>query len=250
MAANDRGQDITGHFQLVYPTEYIKAPDLRGKDVTVTIARVAWENLVMEGGRRDRKAVIHMTNARRVPLGKRWVVGKTVLKQIAASVGSPDVSQWIGRQVTMYPTTCKGKAGETMECIRVRVRVSQAATEIPEDMAQAPAPRSFLDEAEADETASPEVHPSASPAVRRDMTDPRHRPDPEAPTVSEAQTLTSRALAAKTEAEAEAVARDFEIAKGRIPKERHAVIRNLIDAARERTAGIVNPDAEPPPVQS
>ena len=31
MAANDRGQDITGHFQLVYPTEYIKAPDLREK---------------------------------------------------------------------------------------------------------------------------------------------------------------------------------------------------------------------------
>lgn len=246
MASNDRGQDITGHFQLVYPTEYIKAPDLRGKDVTVTIARVAWENLVMEGGRRDKKAVIHMTNSRGVRLGKRWVVGKTVLKQLAASVGSPDVSQWIGRQVTMYPTTCKGKAGETMECIRVRVRVSQTATEIPEDMAQAPAPRSFLDEAEADETAPPEVYPSASPAVRRDMTDPRHRPDPEAPTVSEAQALVNRANAARSEAEINLVALDLETNKGRLRTTETKEIRALIAARREALAGVVNPGAEPP----
>jgi hypothetical protein len=230
MAANDRGQDITGHFQLVYPTEYIKAPDLRGKDVTVTIARVAWENLVMEGGRRDRKAVIHMTNARRVPLGKRWVVGKTVLKQIAASVGSPDVSQWIGRQVTMYPTTCKGKAGETMECIRVRVRVSQAATEIPEDMAQAPAPRSFLDEAEADESAPPE---------------PRLTP----PTVSEAQALANRANAARSESEITTVALELDAAKGRLRPAETKELRALIASRREALAGVVNPDAEPPPGQ-
>lgn len=230
MAANDRGQDITGHFQLVYPTEYIKAPDLRGKDVTVTIARVAWENLVMEGGRRDRKAVIHMTNARRVPLGKRWVVGKTVLKQIAASVGSPDVSQWIGRQVTMYPTTCKGKAGETMECIRVRVRVSQAATEIPEDMAQAPAPRSFLDEAEGDD-APPE-------------------PPPHAATVSEAQALANRANAARSESEITTVALELDAAKGRLRPAETKELRALIASRREALAGVVNPDAEPPPVQS
>ena len=237
----DRGQEITGHFQLVYPTEYIKAPDLRGKDVTVTIARVAWENLVMEGGRRDRKAVVHMTNSRGAPLGKRWVVGKTVLKQIAASIGSPNVDTWKGRQVTMYPTTCKGKAGETMECIRVRVRVSQQATEIPQDMAQAPAPREFLDEAEGDD-APPDSPRSASPAAHRDQTDPRNRRDVE---VSDAQVIAQRATAARSEAEITAIANDLEAIKGRIRTTELKEVRALVAARKEALAGIVSPDAEP-----
>ena len=224
MAANDRGQDITGHFKLIYPTEYIKAPDLRGKDVTVTIARIRKEILVMEGGRKDEKAVIHMTNSRGVALGKRWVVGKTVLSQIAASTGSNDVGQWIGKQVTMYPTTCKGKAGEMMECIRVRVRVSRAATEIPDDMAQPPKPRDFIDEAEADEN-----EPPAPP-----------------PTVSDAQAIVNRANAARSEAEIGTIALDLETIKGRLRSTETKELRALIAARREALAGVVNPDAEPP----
>jgi hypothetical protein len=149
MSKNASGPAITGHVDLVYPTEYVKAADLRGKDVTVVIDKLTWENLVMAGGKRDRKVAIHLRNTAGKPLGKKWIAGKTVLKQIAQAVGSNDIGTWANQRVTMYPTTCKGKAGEVMDCIRVRVRVNAGAVEIPEDMAREPEPRpDFADEAE------------------------------------------------------------------------------------------------------
>lgn len=139
---------ITGHIELLYPSEYVKACDLRDRDVTVIIDHLAWENLVMAGGRKDRKVTVHLRSVGGKPLGKRWVVGKTVLRQIATTLGEVHAEKWSGQRVTLYPTTCRGKEGKDVECIRVRVRVNPAASEVPEDMAAEPAPRvEFLDEA-------------------------------------------------------------------------------------------------------
>lgn len=142
-------KEITGHLELVYPSKYVKAADLRGKDVTVVIDRVLEENLVMVGGKRDRKAVVVMRSLQGKPIEKRWVVGKTVLRQIGEAVGEKVVKKWSGKSVTMYPTTCRGTQGGMVECIRVRVKTNLRADEIPEDMA-APAepPPEFVDEAE------------------------------------------------------------------------------------------------------
>jgi len=152
-----RGEPLRGHLELVYPSEYVKAADLKGRDVTIIIADVTRENLVMVGGKRDRKAVIHM-RARKADgspgqmLGKRWVVGKTVLRQIGAATKSNVMDEWIGREVTIYPTTCRGKEGKEVECIRVRVRVDQTANDVPDDMARDPEPidADFVAETEAD----------------------------------------------------------------------------------------------------
>ena len=150
------GAAITGHVDLVYPTKYVKAVDLRGKDVTVIVDRVTWENLVMAGGKKDRKVAIHMRSVGGKHLEKLWIAGKTVVKQIAKSLGEKDVGKWPGGKVTMYPTTCRGGGGEEMECIRVRVRTSATAVDIPEDMAAAPeTPPDFIDEAEADGAREP-----------------------------------------------------------------------------------------------
>lgn len=140
---SDKGE-LTGHFALVYPSRYIKAADLMGQNVTVTILRVRKETIEMEGGKKDDKAVLYIADARGKPLQKTWVAGKTVLKQIAATLGDPSIGTWKGKQVTMYPTTCKSKGGETVECIRVRPRVLQGSHEMPADMTAgddaAPAP--------------------------------------------------------------------------------------------------------------
>lgn len=130
---SDKGE-LTGHFALVYPSKYIKAADLMGQNVTVTILRVRKETIEMEGGKKDDKAVLYIGDAKGRPLQKTWVAGKTVLKQIAATVGDPSIGAWKGKQVTLYPTTCKSKGGETVECIRVRPRVLQGAHEMPADM--------------------------------------------------------------------------------------------------------------------
>lgn len=145
------GPLITGHVDLVYPTEYLKAADLRGKDVTVIIDRLTRESLVMAGGKRDQKAAIHMRTVGGKPLGKKWIAGKTVLKQIAAALDEKDVGKWGGGRVTMYPTTCRGGDGKTQECIRVRLRVNEDAANVTDDMSAEPAPRvDFADEAGAE----------------------------------------------------------------------------------------------------
>lgn len=151
-ASRGTGERIAGHLELLYPSEYVKACDLHGKDVTVIIDHAEWEALVMAGGKRDRKVAIHLRSVKGAALGKRWIVGKTVLRQLGAACGSTDVSAWSGKKVTLFPTTCKGARGEIMECIRVRVKVNARAEDVPEDMSAAPAPRpEFIDEAGADD---------------------------------------------------------------------------------------------------
>jgi len=140
-----KGEVLRGHLELVYPSEYVKAADLVGKDVTVVIHDIRRENLVMVGGKKDRKAVIVMRSRDRDGtqgrvLGKRWVVGKTVLRQIGATLKSTIMDEWLGKEVTLYPTTCRGKEGKEVECIRVRVRVDHAANEVPAEMAAEPEP--------------------------------------------------------------------------------------------------------------
>ena len=216
---SDKGE-LTGHFALVYPSKYIKAADLMGQNVTVTILRVRKETIEMEGGKKDDKAVLYIGDAKGRPLQKTWVAGKTVLKQIAATLGDPSIGAWKGKQVTLYPTTCKSKGGETVECIRVRPRVLQGAHEMPADMTAG-------DEA-------PMVYPSASPAVSRDMTDPRHRPPPPAEEAPAARILAAL-TAAQDLAAVDAAILDFDAAcKARqIRKSEGEQIRLVIDARRE-----------------
>lgn len=145
-----RERPITGHLELLYPSEYVKAADLRGKDVTVVIDHLEWENLVMAGGKRDRKVTVHLRSVGGKKLEKRWVVGKTVLRQIASAAGETAVEKWSGKTITLYPTTCRGKEGKDVECIRVRTRANAHATEVPDDMAAAPKPREDFADAASD----------------------------------------------------------------------------------------------------
>ena len=146
-----KGEPLRGHLELVYPSEYVKAADLKGRDVTIIIADITKEMLVMVGGKKDLKAVIHMRARNRdgspgKVLGKRWVVGKTVLRQIGAATKSTDMGEWIGKEVTMFPTTCRGKEGKAVECIRVRVdQHANPSDEVPEDMAADPEPTPEFD---------------------------------------------------------------------------------------------------------
>lgn len=136
---------------LVFPGKYIKAADLRGKDVTVIIHAIEWEDLIMVGGKRDTKPAITIRSASGRILERKWIVPKTVLKMIAAATGEKDVSKWAGKAVTIHPTTCKGQRGETVECIRVRPRASTAREEPPEEMTAPVEVKDFVAEVEGDE---------------------------------------------------------------------------------------------------
>lgn len=149
MQGSKSGEALTGRFELLHPSNYLKAADLGDRDVTVIVHGIFREHLVMTGGKKDVKPAITMRSRAGRVLGKKLILNKTNAKLIAATTNEKNVERWIGKEITLYATTCKGTRGETMDCIRVRAKVNMRADDIPEDMAAEPEPEpSFMDEAE------------------------------------------------------------------------------------------------------
>lgn len=140
------GTKLTGHLELLHPSKYVKAADLRGKDVTVVIDYLTRENLIMAGGKRDQKIAISLRSVGGKSLDKKLIVGKTVLRMIGGAIGDRHVERWSGCRITLYPTTCRGADGSTVECIRVRVRTAQTQEEPPAEMTAPVDPKDFMDE--------------------------------------------------------------------------------------------------------
>ncbi len=144
--ANAAPKIITGHYALLFPTNYVKACDLHGRDVTVAIDHLEHEVLQMQGAKKEEKVVLHLRAVRKDGtvgdlLGKRLVMNKTNAKLVAAVVGDTDTARWSGAKITLYPTKCRGADGSQVECVRVRARVNAGATEMPGDMSAAPEPQ-------------------------------------------------------------------------------------------------------------
>lgn len=137
------GERVSGHVALLFPSAYIKAADLHGRDVTVTIDYLVREKVTMQGGKSEQKIVARMKYPDGRPIAKGWILNKTNAKAIGAVLGSPDVGTWAGKKVTIFGTTCRGADGSQVECIRVRARVNDRAdaSQIPDDMAKAPEER-------------------------------------------------------------------------------------------------------------
>lgn len=98
-----------------FESKYVGAWDLRGQDVTVTIAKVVGGVVEGEGGRKDKAPLLYF-----VGKSKPMILNKTNLKTVASIVGSFKAKDWVGRRITIYGTMCKGKAGGQVDCVRVR----------------------------------------------------------------------------------------------------------------------------------
>jgi len=108
------------HIDLLYPSKYLKAVDLQGKDVTVTIEDIEprHELAGRSGGKfvKESKPVVKMAGK-----DKLFVMNKTNARTVADMYGKKPI-EWIGKKITLYPTTTQA-GGETHECIRVREKV-------------------------------------------------------------------------------------------------------------------------------
>jgi len=98
---------------LMFPSDYVCATELKGKDVAVTIAGVKREELMIEGGVKKPGVIVWFKES-----PKKLVLNKTNSNTVAGLHGS-EAKQWVGKRVTLYPTTCKCK-GKTVDCIRIR----------------------------------------------------------------------------------------------------------------------------------
>jgi hypothetical protein len=107
--------------ELAFPSEYLAAEDLNGREVTVEIESVTIDEVKLKDGKKERKAILSFKGAK-----KRLLLNKTNAKTIKAIHGPApgdierDVTKlWVGKAITLYPTTTNA-FGEVTDCVRVR----------------------------------------------------------------------------------------------------------------------------------
>jgi hypothetical protein len=100
-------------YRSMFDRDYIGSWDLGGHDVTVKIIKVQAGELTAQGGRKSKKPLCWFEGKE-----KGLVLNKTNAKTVAAMYG-PITEQWIGKQITLYPTQTQ-MGVETVDCIRIR----------------------------------------------------------------------------------------------------------------------------------
>lgn len=109
-----------GHYRLMFPTDYVAAPELQGRDVAVTIKSVSIDEMPLAGTtKKEKRPIVQFEET-----PKKLVLNKTNAKTLAKLLGVQTM-EWIGRRVTLYPTTTKF-GPETVDCIRVRDKLPPA----------------------------------------------------------------------------------------------------------------------------
>jgi hypothetical protein len=108
METGERARAKPVNFDQLYPGRFIKAGELLGKKVTLTIRDVDLEDLMGEDGKNKAKAIVGFRETE-----KSLVCCKTngiCLKEMFG----PSLSEWVGKRVTIFPDTWNGEP-----CIRV-----------------------------------------------------------------------------------------------------------------------------------
>ena len=113
------------HVDLLYPSQYLAASDLKGRDVTLTISRMEHEQLYRKGGGKEWKWVLYFREMEqrhkkdpRKP-NKRLVLNKKKHPDAIAAIYGNETNDWIGKRITLYPT--KDNFGNKLvDCIRIR----------------------------------------------------------------------------------------------------------------------------------
>jgi len=98
---------------LMFPSDFVKAEDLDGKDVTKTIKAVNMDELTMAGGKKKTSPVIRFSDSK-----KKLVLNKTNCVTITKMYGN-ETDEWIDKKITMFPTETTFGA-DTVSCIRIR----------------------------------------------------------------------------------------------------------------------------------
>ena len=109
----DKMPETPEDFELLYPSRYVKAADLKGQSVTKTIASVNLEDMEGVDGQKKAKVVIHFSDS-----PKMWVVPRTCGEALRVMFGKKP-AKWIGKRVTLWARDVDS-FGETVAAIRVK----------------------------------------------------------------------------------------------------------------------------------
>lgn len=104
--------------ELMFPSEYVAAVELKGRDVTLTIAHIEKAELQLRNGGKKVKPVLHFKETK-----KKLVCNVTNADSIAHLYGT-EAKNWLGKRITLYPTRVPcGR--EQVDAIRIRETVPQ-----------------------------------------------------------------------------------------------------------------------------
>ena len=96
--------------------DYIGAHDLDGKEATLKIESAALEFLKAGPADKGKQRIcLKLTGAK-----KRLVLNKTNVKEIIRAYGN-DTDGWIGKPLTLQPTTCTAFGASNVPCVRVKI---------------------------------------------------------------------------------------------------------------------------------
>lgn len=131
MAADDAWQE---NWELAFPSEYIGACHLQGKDVTLTISRAIRPELEMvktsASGKvkrsKEKRLVLLFSELERRPDGepRSLLLNKTNARTIAALHGKAPKA-WAGKRITLFAEEVDAW-GQRKEAVRIRPRVPDA----------------------------------------------------------------------------------------------------------------------------
>jgi len=93
-----------------YPSAFLKAADLQGKKITVTIDRVEMSDM---GDGKDQKPVVYFVNKER-----GLALNKTNANMIVEIIGSSETDTWSGHRIAIYSTKVDFQ-GRRVDAIRV-----------------------------------------------------------------------------------------------------------------------------------
>jgi len=107
----------------MFPSRFLKAADLKGQDVHLTIRAIVNEEVPTARGN-QRFWVMYFDETKRKAAGnsdneKRFIVKPTNGRLIAKATGEMDNNAWPGKRITLYKTRTGSPQGE-VDCIRVR----------------------------------------------------------------------------------------------------------------------------------
>jgi len=95
----------------LFPSKFLKASDLQGKEPVVVIREVKYEPV---GQQKDMKAVVYFERVH-----KGLVLNKTNANRITQIAGSGITEEWAGVQIKLHATMVEFQ-GEPTEAIRIR----------------------------------------------------------------------------------------------------------------------------------
>ena len=112
-------------FDVYGDSKWLKAADLKGRKVKVRIQDWSTTEFSQQNGTTRKQIVLSFHGAE-----KKLGLNKTNA-QVIASLHGDDPDQWLGCEISLYPTKTQNQSGQIVDCIRIDAFVEKPAKPTP-----------------------------------------------------------------------------------------------------------------------